>query len=121
MKLPNQTIKVYRNGYVFQIDPDNPFVRYKTWGFGGVSSIAFYKTTHTATADGRSSGTQAITAVASGKGSLRLIGFAANGDRSATDFSVGGYLLAVDTITFEVTNNGVSVSIDLFWEVTEYF
>ena len=31
LKSRNQTVKVRRNGYVFQVDPDNPFVRF----FGG--------------------------------------------------------------------------------------
>lgn len=35
LKLQNQTIKIHRNGHTFQIDPDNPFVRYK--GGGGTS------------------------------------------------------------------------------------
>ncbi len=34
LKLPSQTAKVERNGYTFQIDPDNPHVRY----FGGGGS-----------------------------------------------------------------------------------
>lgn len=35
MKLQSQTIKVERNGYTFQIDPDNPHIRY--FGGGGTS------------------------------------------------------------------------------------
>ena len=34
MKLTNQTVKIHRNGYTFQVDPDNPFRRF--FGGGGV-------------------------------------------------------------------------------------
>ena len=38
LKLPKQTIRVNRNGYIFQIDPYNPSVRYK----GGDTDITTY-------------------------------------------------------------------------------